>query len=218
MVDSYPVNQSTLSRSSGVRGDSFASDLSSLGKVSKEDLLDRLSHLMVSAALSYPAPPHKHGPIVIVSSYTNFDDLAHGPRGTVASRALHTYRLNITDGTLTLLSAVPPGLAHNPAFSRRHPSLNVFYACTESVKHDGQVHAFSLDGRTGALKELCAPVGAGGTSTCYLTIHKAARRMLLVNYWDSTICTLELCPDGRLGKLLAMCADMIARTLASPAH
>ena len=27
--------------------------------------------------------------------------------------------------------------------------------------------------------------------------------MLLVNYWDSTICTLELLPDGKLGRRLA---------------
>jgi len=53
------------------------------------------------------------------------------------------------------------------------------------------------------MAELCPPVSANGTSTCYLTIHKEARRMLLVNYWDSTICTLEMLADGRLGRLLA---------------
>ena len=63
--------------------------------------------------------------------------------------------------------------------------------------------ALALDGRTGALSEHCPPVGAGGTSTCYLTIHKGGRRMLLVNYWDSTICTLELLADGKLGRRLA---------------
>ena len=67
----------------------------------------------------------------------------------------------------------------------------------------GNVVALSLDGKNGALSELCPPVSAGGTSTCYLTIHKAARRMLLVNYWDSTIFTLELLPDGKLGRQLA---------------
>jgi len=164
---------------------------------------ERMSQLMLSAALSYPGPPHKHGPIVIVSSYTSFGDLAHGPRGTEATRALRTYRLNLVDGTLTLLFASPEALVHNPAFTRRHPTLNVVYACTESVKQNGKVFAFRLDGRTGAVSQLCPPVCAGGTSTCYLTIHKRARRMLLVNYWDSTICTLELGSDGSLGKTLS---------------
>jgi len=163
-----------------------------------------LSQLMLATARNYPPPPHKHGPIVIVSSYTSFDDLAHGPRGTEARRALRTYRLDLTDGTLTLLSAVPEGLLHNPAFSRRHPHKNIVYACTESVKQNGQIVALELSSKDGSLRELCTPVSAGGTSTCYLTIHKSARRMLFVNYWDSTIGTVELLPDGTLGKLLSM--------------
>ena len=112
---------------------------------------------------------------------------------------MRSYRLNMLDGSLTLLSAVPEGAMHNPAFSRRHPSLNVVYACTESVKQEGQVVAMKLDGSTGKLVEHCPPVGAGGTSTCYLTIHKNARRMLLVNYWNSTICTLEMLPEQPTG-------------------
>ena len=30
--------------------------------------------------MKYAPAPHRHGPIVIVSSYTQFSDLAHGPR------------------------------------------------------------------------------------------------------------------------------------------
>ena len=118
------------------------------------------------SAMAYPSPPHMHGPIVAVSCYTCFADLAHGPRGVEAQRSFWTFRLNLNDGTLTLLSAVPKGFAHNPvrqrpaqafldqnpqaqrhphpdpapqAFTRCHPSLNVVYSCTESVRHEGQV-------------------------------------------------------------------------------
>ena len=63
---------------------------------------------------------------------------------------------------------------------RCHPKLNVIYACTESVKQEGQVVTLALDGKSGALREHCPPVGAGGTSTCFLTIHHGCRRMLLV--------------------------------------
>jgi hypothetical protein len=185
-----------------VRGDSYAHGLSALDD-QKASPDERLAHLMTMAAMSYPPVPHLHGPIVTVSSYTSFGDLAHGPRGEEARRALRTYRLNLHDGTLTMLSAVPEGMLHNPAFTRCHPTLNVLYTCTESVKQDGEVHCLTLDGKTGALQQHCPPVSACGTSTCYLTIHKAARRMLLVNYWDSTICTIELKKDGKLGALLA---------------
>ena len=67
-----------------------------------------------------------------------------------------------------------------PPCRRCHPKLNVIYACTESVKQEGQVVTLALDGKSGALREHCPPVGAGGTSTCFLTIHHACRRMLLV--------------------------------------
>jgi len=195
----YPVS------SMGVRGDSYAASINLLqnGIPEDETEADSLSRMMIAAALSFPPPPHKHGPIVTVCSYTDFSELAHGPRGAEASRSMRTYRLNITEGSMTLLSALPEGELTNPAFCRRHPTRNVIYTCTESVKQEGLIFSLSLDGRTGALKELCPAVGAGGTSTCYLTIHKDQRRMLAVNYWDSTIVTLELLPDGKVGKLLS---------------
>jgi len=158
----------------------------------------------VEVPMRYPPPAHSHGPIVVVSSYTEFGDLAHGPRGEEASRGVRTYRLSIADGTLTLLSAVPEGFMHNPAFSRFHPSLNVVYACSESVKEQGLVYALRLDSATGALQANGPPVEAGGFSTCYLTIHKDQRRMVLVNYWDSTICTIEMLANGQLGDLLSV--------------
>jgi len=195
--DAFPVGQLRQ----GIRGDSYAGDMHTMAE--SADPAARMSAFMVAAARNFPPPPHKYGPIVLVSSYTNFSDLAHGPRGHEAKRAMRSYRLNISDGTLTLLSVVPEGMMHNPAFCRRHPTLNVVYACTESVQQEGQIVTLALDGRTGGMQQLCPPAGAGGTSTCYLTIHHSGRRMLLVNYWDSTICTLELLPDGVVGRRLA---------------
>eukprot|EP01052_Picozoa_sp_SAG31_P053889 SAG31_NODE_14044_length_830_cov_1.190150_2_plen_90_part_00 len=85
-------------------------------------------------------------------SYTQFDNLAHLPRGTEAKYSVWSYRLNVEDGTLMLLSVLPdvaPGRAlMNPAFSRCHPNLNVLYCCTESVKEDGVVAAIRFDGST----------------------------------------------------------------------
>jgi len=91
------------------------------------------------------------------------------------------------------------------------------YSCTESVRHEGQVLALQLDSRSGKLTELCPPVSAGGCSTCYLTIHKSARRLLLVNYWDSTICTLELLPSGELGRRLCVYDPKGGRTMKASA-
>jgi len=190
-----------MSESQTSNQDSFSDD-----SVNNETAEERMSQLMLHNERSfalYPPPPHNHGPIIAVTCYSQFSDLAHGPRGTEAKRAMRTYRLNISDGTLTLLSMTPEGMLHNPAFCRWHPKLNVLYSCTESLTQEGKVYAFALNGKTGAMQEHCPAVAAGGFSTCYLTIHPAGRRMLLVNYWDSTICTLSLNPDGAMGSIIA---------------
>lgn len=110
-----------------VRGDSYGGGLDQIDKlfnnardpnVSDEELEKQLQmRMMLAAAHSYMPPPHTFGPIVVVSSYTQFSDLAHGPRGTEATRSMRSYRLNISDGSLTLLSVTGEGAIHNPAFS-----------------------------------------------------------------------------------------------------
>jgi len=78
----------------------------------------------------------------------------------------------------------------NPAFSRYHPRLNVIYTCTEDIENDGQILAYRVD-KTGQLTKI-SEISAGGTSTCYITIDKAQRNLLAVNYWDSTLVVVPL--------------------------
>lgn len=75
---------------------------------------------------------------LILSSFflhSNFDKLAHGPRGTEAAHSLYIYRFHPSDGSLTLLNI--QGEAKqvvNPAFSRFHPRLNVVYTVRTFVR------------------------------------------------------------------------------------
>ena len=124
---------------------------------------------------------------VLISSIT-----AHGPRGTEAKHSLYVYRFHPSDGSLVLLNIRgDPKTVMNPAFSRYHPRLNVVYFCTEDIEENGKIFAYKL-GAEGDLEPLGAPVDAGGTSTCYLTIDKAQKNLLAVNYWDSTLVTIPL--------------------------
>jgi 6-phosphogluconolactonase len=130
----------------------------------------------------------------LVTSFfcSNFDKLAHGPRGTEAKQSLYVYRFQPADGSLVLLNiAGNPLEVLNPAFSRYHPHLNVVYTCTEDIENNGKVFAFRV-GPNGELTQLGEPVDAGGTSTCYITIDRACKHMLLVNYWDSTLAVIPL--------------------------
>lgn len=120
---------------------------------------------------------------------------AHGPRGTEAAHSLHVYRFHPSDGSLCLLNI--DGDARtviNPAFSRYHPRLNVVYTCTEDCHENGKIFAYKV-GADGSLEQFGEPVDAGGTSTCYLTIDRAQKNMLAVNYWDSTLVVIPLDPE-----------------------
>ena len=78
----------------------------------------------------------------------------------------------------------------NPAFTRIHPRLNVVYTCTEDIENNGKILAYSM-GLDGELSKI-GEVDAGGTSTCYLTIDRAQRHLLAVNYWDSTLAVFPI--------------------------
>lgn len=106
----------------------------------------------------------------------------------------------------------------NPAFSRHHPRLNVVYTCTEDCHENGQIIAYQLKS-DGSLEQFGEPVDAGGTSTCYLTIDKAHRNLLAVNYWNSTLVVIPMDPqtgallggvkntyDPNMGKEMVACA------------
>ncbi|CAE7826120.1 pgl [Symbiodinium microadriaticum] len=123
--------------------------------------------------------------LIVISCYTRFDNLAHGPRGKEAKKSLYTFWMDTSDGQLVLLSVVQEDCM-NPAFSRWHPRKNVMYTCTESVAENGKIDAWSVNPKTGQLANI-GSFDAGGTSTCYITLDKACENMLVVNYWNATI-------------------------------
>jgi len=124
--------------------------------------------------------------LFFVTSYSDFDRLAHGPRGKEATNPLSVYRFNSSDGSMVLvnLSGNKSEMV-NPAFSRFHSDLNVIYTCTEDIENHGKILAYSILPNGGL--NLIGEADAGGTSTCYLTIDRAQKNILAVNYWDSTL-------------------------------
>ncbi|KAL7539056.1 hypothetical protein ACHAXR_008996 [Thalassiosira sp. AJA248-18] len=128
--------------------------------------------------------------LFFVTSYSDFDKLAHGPRGHTAKHTLRVYRF-LTDGSLVLLHISGEGSkVINPAFSRFHPRLNVVYTCTEDIEENGKIFAYEINA-DGSLTEI-GHVDAGGTSTCYLTIDLEQRHLIAVNYWDSSLVVIPL--------------------------
>jgi len=122
---------------------------------------------------------------VVVSCYTRFDNLAHGPQGKEARRGLYNFRLDPSDGQMVLLSVTDEAVM-NPAFSRFRPDKNLLYTCTETIMENGEIMTWKLCPSTGRLSKV-ATINAEGSSTCYLTLDRECKNMLVVNYWNATI-------------------------------
>lgn len=73
--------------------------------------------------------------------------------------------------------------------------MDTFGQCTEDIENNGKIFAYQVTS-DGELIPMGPGVDAGGTSTCYLTIDKAQRHMLAVNYWDSTLAVIPLDRDS----------------------
>mmetsp|Transcript_11950 Transcript_11950/g.15101 ORF Transcript_11950/g.15101 Transcript_11950/m.15101 type:complete len:502 (-) Transcript_11950:1250-2755(-) len=161
---------------------------------------NRIASSMESSSTSVmDSTSNRDDEVFVVSCYSDFSKLAHGPRGKEATHGLFIYRFQPSDGSMVLLSIKgDPKEVLNPAFSRFHPSLNVLYTCTENIEENGKVIAYSV-GSDGGLTEI-GQVDAEGTSTCYLTIDHKGKNLLAVNYWDSTLVSIPLCLET--GKFL----------------
>lgn len=141
-------------------------------------------------------------PLVFVSTYNNFENLAHKPKGKEAEHGIHVFSLDPSDGSMTLLTVLRD-CPVNPAFLRFHPTRNVLYTCSESIFEPGIICAYSVSAATGSLREV-SRVCAEGTSTCYLTVDGTKKNLLFTNYWDSTLGVVEISRAGHLGNLLSL--------------
>merc|ERR1719242_2234867 len=84
----------------------------------------------------------------------------------------------------------------NPAFARFDNYTETLYFCTESIEENGQIVAYAIDSSGTMIPK--SMQHAHGTSTCYLTLDDVGRKMLFVNYWDSSLGSLALADNGDL--------------------
>jgi len=134
---------------------------------------------------------------VYVTCYNRFENLAHAPCGKPAKDGIHVYELNPTNGGLKWLTA--ENSCPNPAFVRFHPERQMLYTCSESITDDDRLYSYEVNDN-GTL-ELSERRNLKGKSACFLSIDKARRHLLYVNYWDSTLGTVDLNENGRVGDI-----------------
>jgi 6-phosphogluconolactonase len=150
------------------------------------------------------APPTSAEYFVYYGTYTGFKYIAAGqPTERSTSEGIYVSRFRPATGEVT-----EPQLAAktvNPSFLAVHPNHRFVYAVNEDPLSIGpyrdkgsNVSAFAIDAGTGKLR-LLNTVPANGTSTCYLSIDKTGKWVMIANFGSGSITVFPILPDGSLG-------------------
>jgi 6-phosphogluconolactonase len=117
------------------------------------------------------------------------------------SKGIYCYKFDLASGKLTQLG-VTEGIK-NPSFVAIHPSGKFLYAVSEVNDADGKpagaVTAFSLDRKTGQLKELNHQ-SSEGAGPCHVNVDKTGQCAVVANYGSGSVASLPIKPDGSLAK------------------
>jgi 6-phosphogluconolactonase len=164
--------------------------------------------LLLVAPCAWSAPKTAGGYFVYYGTYTGFTYMKEGlPAGGSHSKGIYMSRFDPATGQLS-----EPELAAeivNPAYLAVHPNQKFLYVATEDplslgpdFDHASYVSAYAIDGATGKLR-LLNTLPTGGTSTCYLSIDKTGRYVLMANFGSSSVTVLRINDDGSLGQQTA---------------
>ena len=161
---------------------------------------------IASLPYAWSAPDGEY--FVYFGTYTGFTYMKEGlPAGGSNSKGIYVSRFDPATGVVS-----KPELAAelvNPAYLAVHPNHQFLYVATEDplslgpdFDHESYVSAFAIDSATGKL-HLRNTLPTGGTSTCYLSIDKTGRYLLMANFGSSSVTVLRIREDGSLGEQTA---------------
>ena len=122
---------------------------------------------------------------------------------------IHALRFDATTGVLTRArESVVPLL--NPTFLALSPDARFLYAISESAQM-GSVHAYQVDGATGALTFLNKQ-STGGRGPAYVSTDQTGRWLLVANYGGGSVALLPVAENGQVEAAV----DVVAHTGAGP--
>jgi 6-phosphogluconolactonase len=170
---------------------------------------------LVALALSFRAAAQSNDYFVYFGTYTGFKYVHHSKTwgvGESKSKGVYVSRFNASTGQLG-----EPQLAAeviNPSFLTISPDHRYLYAISEDplsigppVDHSSYVSAYAIDAVTGKLRFLNS-VPASGTSTCYISIDKTGRYVMLANFGSGSVSVIHVMDDGSLGELASFIQDV----------
>lgn len=139
--------------------------------------------------LILPTTARADDPLVFISAF------APGDKG-----AIHAFQFDTKTGALKPLHRTAD--IQNPFFLAISPDTKFLYAIDAEKfggKEDEFVAAYSLEGRTGALKRLNQQ-SSRGRASCYLDVDATGRTVMVANYSSGSVAALPVQKDGSLGE------------------
>ncbi|HTF44590.1 MAG TPA: lactonase family protein [Terriglobales bacterium] len=164
--------------------------------------------VVLSAACARSATSSSGEYFVYFGTYTGFTYMKEGlPAGTSHSKGIYVSRFQPATGVVSTPEVAAEIV--NPAFLAVHPNHKFLYVATEDplslgpdFDHESFVSAFAIDPNNGQLR-LLNTLPTGGTSTCYLSIDKTGRYVMMANFGSSSVTVLRIKDDGSLGEQAA---------------
>lgn len=161
--------------------------------------------VVLSASCLWSSTPRSDEYFVYFGTYTGFTYMKEGlPSGGSSSKGIYVSRFRPATGELS-----EPELAAeivNPSFLAVDANQHFLYAVTEDplslgpdFDHESYISSFKIDSADGKLN-LTNTMPTGGTSTCYVSIDKTGRYLLLANFGSSSITVLRINDDGSIGQ------------------
>jgi 6-phosphogluconolactonase len=152
---------------------------------------------------------------VYFGTYTGFRFVRHSKTqgvGESRSKGIYVSRFNAATGALS-----EPQLAAeitNPSFLTISPDNHFLYAVTEDplslgppLDHVSFVSAFAIEGSTGKLR-LLNTLPTGGTSTCFISMDKTGKYVMMANFGSGSVSVIRVKEDGSLGELTSFIQDV----------
>ena len=139
-----------------------------------------------------PAPKAR---FVYVGTYT-FPGTAPGGTRQSQAKGIYVFRMNPSDGGLTLLQVVEIA---NPSYLAIDPPLRHLYSVNEMT--DGGVSAYVINQANGKLTPLNTLVPTNGQDTTHLSVQLSGQYLFAASYTSGNFQVFQINPDGSIGAM-----------------
>jgi 6-phosphogluconolactonase len=150
-----------------------------------------------------------------VGTYTGFKWVHHSRPyglGESHSKGIYVSRFRATTGEFS--EPVLAAEVINPSFLTVSPDHRFLYAVSEDplsvgppLDHSSYVSAFAIDSTTGRLR-LLNTVPTSGTSTCFISMDKTGKYVMMANFGSGSVSVIRVREDGSLGELTSFIQDV----------